>query len=228
MRIKILIAEDDSIFRRLICDILTQKGYHVLEAKNGREAMDLFFSHMDIALCIFDVMMPIYSGWEVLRDVREKSDVPVMMLTALGDEQNEVKGLSKGADDYISKPFSYPIFVARVEALLRTVKKQNKEKQIMGDLVIDYSNHRVWVRKNEIILNNKEYHLLVYFMNNKGIVLGREKILDNIWGYDFDGDMRTVDAHVKMLRNKLGLCCDYIRTIRGTGYIFEVENEEEH
>lgn len=228
MGIKILIAEDDGVFRKLIYDILIQKGYCVLEATNGREAIDLFFNNTNIALCIFDVMMPIYDGWEVLKEIRKKSDVPIMMLTALGDERNEIKGLSTGADDYISKPFSYPIFVARVEALLRVVKKQNLEKQVVGDIFIDGSNHKVWVGKNEIILNNKEYHLLVYFINNKGIVLGREKILDNLWGYDFEGDIRTVDSHVKMLRNKLGSCCNYIRTIRGTGYIFEVKNEKEY
>lgn len=226
MSINILIAEDDVAFRQLIRDILKKMGYEILEAKDGNEAIDLFFSEENISLCIIDVMMPIYDGWEVLKEIRKKSDVPIMMLTALGDEINEIKGLSSGANDYISKPFSYPIFVARVEALLRIAKKENLKNQNIGDILIDRSKHKVLIGTQEISLNNKEYNLLIYFVNNNGIVLDREKILDNVWGYDFDGDIRTIDAHVKMLRSKLGDCGNYIRTIRGTGYLFEVKYEK--
>ncbi|MGL5257469.1 MAG: response regulator transcription factor [Proteocatella sp.] len=226
MSINILIAEDDVAFRQLIRDILKNMGYGILEAKDGNEAIELFFSEENISLCIIDVMMPIYDGWEVLKEIRKKSDVPIIMLTALCDEINEIKGLSSGANDYISKPFSYPIFVARVEALLRIAKKENLKNQNIGDIFIDRSKHKVLIGHQEISLNNKEYNLLIYFVNNNGIVLNREKILDNVWGYDFDGDIRTIDAHVKMLRSKLGDCGNYIRTIRGTGYLFEVKYEK--
>lgn len=226
MNINILIAEDDVAFRQLIRDILKKMGYEILEAKDGKEAIDLFFSKENISLCIIDVMMPIYDGWEVLTEIRKKSDVPIIMLTALGDEINEIKGLSSGANDYISKPFSYPIFVARVEALLRIAKKEISKNQNIGDIFIDRLKHKVLIGNEDISLNNKEYNLLIYFVNNNGIVLGREKILDNVWGYDFDGDIRTIDAHVKMLRSKLGDCGNYIKTIRGTGYLFEVKYEK--
>ncbi|MDK2843091.1 MAG: hypothetical protein PWQ17_2598 [Anaerophaga sp.] len=228
MDINILIADDDSVFRQLICDIMKKKGYKVLQASNGKEAIDLFFSRTDIALCILDVMMPVYDGWEVLEEIRQNSDVPVLMLTALGDEIYEIKGLLEGADDYIAKPFSYPVFIARVEALLRKIKRQLFEKLAVGEISIDRSTHRVWVANEEIFLNNKEYCLLTYLVENRGIVLEREKILKNVWGYDFEGDIRTIDAHVKMLRSKLGFCSNYIKTIRGTGYMFEVSYEKEY
>jgi DNA-binding response OmpR family regulator len=173
-------------------------------------------------------MMPVYDGWEVLKEIRHHSDVPVLMLTALGDERNEVKGLSDGADDYIAKPFSYPVFTARVEALLRKTKRQHIEKLSAGEIIIDRSAHKVWVADEEIVLNNKEYSLLAYLLKNSGLVLDRDKILENVWGYDFEGDIRTIDAHIKMLRSKLGLCGGYIKTIRGTGYLFEVDYEKEY
>lgn len=169
--------------------------------------------------------MPVYDGWEVLKEIREQSDVPILMLTALGDERYEVEGLSGGADDYISKPFSYAIFTARIESLLRKKKRENESRKTFGKLFIDRSNHKVMVENEEIILNNKEYHLLLYFMTNKGIVLDREKILYGVWGYDFEGDIRTIDAHIKMLRSKLLDCSGYIKTVRGTGYVFEVDDE---
>lgn len=228
MDINILIADDDSVFRQLICDIIKKKGYNVLQASNGKEAIDMFFSRTDITLCILDVMMPVYDGWEVLEEIRQHSDVPVLMLTALGDERNEVKGLSGGADDYIAKPFSYPVFIARIEALLRKIKKQYNEKLSVGEISIDRSTHKVGVANDEIILNNKEYSLLIYLVKNSGIVLDRDKILENVWGYDFEGDIRTIDAHIKMLRSKLGFCSNYIKTIRGTGYLFEVGYEKEY
>lgn len=223
---KVLVADDDPVFRSLICDILRKQKYIPVEAENGQQAIDIFFSDIDICLCILDVMMPVYDGWEVLKEIREKSDVPIIMLTALGDEQHEVAGLSYGADDYIAKPFSYPVFVARIESLLRKKKRENESRINIGRIFLDRSNHKVMVGDEEIILNNKEYHLLLYFITNKGIVLDREKILYAVWGYDFEGDIRTIDAHIKMLRNKLLDCNGYIRTVRGTGYVFEVEDEK--
>lgn len=228
MEIKILVADDDPIFRQLICDIIRQKGYGVVEAANGKEALERFFSEMDISLCILDVMMPIYDGWQVLEEIRQRSEVPVMMLTALGDEKNEIRGLNSGADDYIGKPFSYPVFIARIEALLRKVRKEKAERIKMGELVIDQGIHQVLIGDQEITLNHKEYSLLIFLVKNQGIVLGRETILNQVWGYNFEGDIRTIDAHIKMLRNKLGQCSLYIKTIRGTGYLFEASHEKEH
>jgi DNA-binding response OmpR family regulator len=228
MEIKILVAEDDPIFRQLIDDILTQKGYSVVGAANGKEALEKFFSVTDIALCILDVMMPIYDGWQVLEEIRLHSEVPVLMLTALADEKNEVRGLSSGADDYIGKPFSYPIFIARIEALLRKVRKKKTEGIKSGEITIEQGTHQVWSGDQEIKLNHKEYSLLIFLVKNQGIVLGRETILNHVWGYNFEGDIRTIDAHIKMLRNKLGDSSDYIKTVRGTGYLFEVCHEKEH
>lgn len=224
MDLTILIADDDSVYRRLICDVVKKQGYSVVEAADGCEAIDLFFARTDINLVILDVMMPKYNGWEVLKEIRERSDVPILMLTALGDEQNEVKGLSIGANDYISKPFSYEIFVARINSLLRKEKKELAENISIGKLYIEKSSHGVFVDGQKITLNNKEYSLLLYFIKNKDIVLSREKIIDNVWGYDFEGDLRTIDAHVKMLRAKLLSCSDYIKTARGSGYVFEVDS----
>ncbi len=228
MTIKILIADDDSSFRGLICDIISKKRYVPIAVKNGKEAIDVFFSQIDISLCILDVMMPVYNGWEVLGEIRKHSDIPILMLTALSDEIHEVKGLSKGANDYISKPFSYPVLIARIEALLRKTKQEYEENIVTGKLTVNLASHRVSVDNNEVILNNKEFSLLNLFIKNQGIVFDRDKILDRVWGFDFDGENRTVDAHVKMLRSKLGICSDYIITVRGTGYKFEVSHEKEH
>lgn len=222
MSINILVADDDDVLRGLICDILKKQGYCPIPAADGKQSLDIYFSSTDISLCILDVMMPIYDGWKVLEEIREKDDTPILMLTALEDEQNEVKGLLCGADDYIAKPFSYPVFIARVESLLRKVKKEYDSVQEYGNLIINKQTHKVFVYDDEIYLNNKEYRLLCYLATNKNIVLDREKILSHIWGFDFEGDIRTVDAHIKMLRNKLNQCASYIVTVRGVGYKFEV------
>lgn len=222
MLLNVLVADDDKNLCKLICDILKKKGYNPVPAFNGKQAMDLFFSSVDFSLCIIDVMMPIYDGWQVLEEIRSKSNVPVLMLTALEDEFYEVKGLRKGADDYIVKPFSYPVFTARIERLIKRELNQKVSQTEYGNLIIDRNAHRVMVYGNEIKLNNKEFKLLCYLSLNKGIVLSRDMILSNIWGFDFDGDIRIVDAHIKMLRNKIGKCAEYIVTVRGSGYKFEV------
>lgn len=225
MKLNVLIAEDDAVFRRLICDILRKQSYEPIEAADGGEAIDYFFSRTDIDLVILDIMMPVYDGREVLKEIRAHSDVPVIMLTALGEEKDEIRGLMGGADDYIAKPFSYTVFIARVEALLRKAKKARSAKLVAGQLEIDQTTHKVMIAADEILLNNKEYNLLLYLIKNKGIVLDREKILYAVWGYDFAGDIRTIDTHVKMLRSKLLHCQSYIKTVRGSGYVFEVTDE---
>jgi DNA-binding response OmpR family regulator len=228
MEIKVLIAEDDLIFRNLVCDIVKKEGYNPIEAGNGKEALDIFFNSKDIDLIILDVMMPIYDGWDVLKEIRENSEVPIIMLTALGDEKNEVLGLKKGADEYISKPFSYEIFVARLNSIVRKLKKTKSEELLAGKIKINQNTHKVIVDNSEVELNNKEYSLLNYFVKNMNRVLSREQILNKIWGYDFDGDIRTIDTHIKTLRAKLLTCGAYIKTIRGSGYMFEVENNEDN
>lgn len=228
MEIKVLIAEDDLIFRNLVCDIVKKEGYNPIEAGNGKEALDIFFNSKDIDLIILDVMMPIYDGWDVLKEIRENSEVPIIMLTALGDEKNEVLGLKKGADEYISKPFSYEIFVARLNSIVRKLKKTRSEELLAGKIKINQNTHKVIVDNSEVELNNKEYSLLNYFIKNMNRVLSREQILNKVWGYDFDGDIRTIDTHIKTLRAKLLICGAYIKTIRGSGYMFEVENNEDN
>lgn len=228
MDIKILIAEDELIFRELICDIVKKEGYIPIEACDGKEAIDIFFGSNDIDLIILDVMMPIYDGWEVLKEIREHSDVPVIMLTALSDEKHEVLGLKKGADDYISKPFSYEIFVARLNSFIRKLKKKQIDEVIAGKIKINQNTHKVIVDGSEVELNRKEYSLLNYFIINSDRVLTREQILYNVWGYDFDGDIRTIDTHIKTLRSKLSKYSNYITTVRGSGYMFEVKNYEDN
>lgn len=228
MDIKILIAEDDHIFRNLVCDIITNEGYQAVEACNGQEAIDIFFNDKDIDLVILDVMMPLYNGWEVLKEIREHSDVPVIMLTALGDEKNEILGLNKGADEYIGKPFSYPVFIARLNKIVKKIKKDSHDEIISGNIKINQSSHKVFLSDLEIKLNPKEYNLLIYFIKNTDKVLTRDQILDKIWGYDFDGDIRTIDTHIKTLRAKLSDEGKYIKTIRGTGYMFEGKNNEDN
>jgi len=222
MDIKILIAEDDSIFRDLVCDIIRKEGYMPVEAKDGQEAIDLFFTLNDIDLVILDVMMPLYDGWEVLKEIREHSDIPVIMLTALGDEKNEVFGLKTGADDYIAKPFSYEVFIARINSHLKKLKRERTNETIIGKIKINAETHKVTVENLEVELNNKEYNLLMCFITNSNRVLTREQILYKVWGYDFDGDIRTIDTHIKTLRAKLLDCGNYIKTVRGSGYMFEV------
>ncbi|OOM07440.1 response regulator transcription factor [Clostridium saccharobutylicum] len=224
MEIKILIAEDDQIFRELVCDIIRKEGYIPIEACNGKEAIDVFFNLKDLDIIILDVMMPVYDGWEVLKEIREHSDIPVIMLTALGDEKHEVLGLNKGADDYISKPFSYEVFIARINNIVRKLKKEHFKDLIMGKIKINQETHKVSVDNLDVELNNKEYSLLTYFLKNCNRVLTREQILCNIWGYDFDGDIRTIDTHIKTLRAKLSNCGNYIKTVRGSGYMFEVSS----
>jgi len=225
MDIKILIAEDDMVFRDLVCDIVRKEGYIPVEANDGKEAIDIFFGSNDIDLVILDVMMPIYDGWEVLKEIREHSDVPIIMLTALGDEKNEVLGLKNGADDYIAKPFSYEIFIARINSHMKKLKKERVNELNVGKIKINQATHKVLVDEIEVELNHKEYSLLSYLLINNNKVLSRDQILYKVWGYDFDGDIRTIDTHIKTLRAKLLNCGSYIKTVRGSGYMLE-ENKE--
>lgn len=226
MDIRILIAEDDSIFRELVCDIVKKEGYSPVEACDGKEAIDIFFDSNDIDLVILDVMMPIYDGWEVLKEIRTHSDVPVIMLTALGDERHEVMGLKKGADDYISKPFSYEIFIARLNNIIKKLKKEYSNEIKAGGITIYPGIHKVIIDDLEVKLNHKEYSLLTYLIKNANTILTREQILNKVWGYDFNGDERTIDTHIKTLRAKLLKEGNCIKTVRGSGYMFEVEEYE--
>ena len=222
-KIKILVVDDEERMQKLLSDFLKMKDYEVLLAGNGEEAIDLFFKEKSIALIILDVMMPKMDGWTVLKTIREHSKVPVIMLTARSEENDELKGFDYGADEYISKPFSPKILVARVEALLRRSGVQKEELLEVGGIVIDEAAHSVTVDGKPIELSFKEYELLQYFVENKGIALSREKILNNVWNYDYFGDARTIDTHVKKLRAKLMDKGDYIKTGWGMGYKFEVE-----
>ncbi len=223
-QIKILVADDESRMRKLINDFLSKKGYLIIEAADGAEAMDLFYSVNDISLVITDVMMPKLDGWQVLKEIRESSSVPVIMLTAKGEERDELQGFELGADEYISKPFSPRILVARVEALLRRSEGGEKQERIeINGIVLDEAAHSVTIDGENVDLSFKEFELLQYFMNNKGIALSREKILNNVWNYDYFGDARTIDTHVKKLRSKMGDKGEYIKTIWGMGYKFEAE-----
>lgn len=223
MAVSLLIADDDDLLRNLVKEVLEDEGYQVYTAADGQETVDIFWEHPEIALVILDIMMPKMDGIEVLQEIRERTDIPVLMLTALGDSSSELSCLRNGASDFVSKPFHYDILVERVKNLLRLTKAQNLEKMELGMLEIDPVAHKVFVQKEEIILNNKEFQLLVFLVNNQNIVLSREKILDRIWGYDYEGDIRTIDTHVKMLRANLKEAGSYIKTIRGVGYSFEVE-----
>lgn len=223
MGISLLLADDDDLLRNLVKEVLEEEGYYVYEAADGETALDIFWEHSDIALVILDVMMPGLDGVAVLEEIRERTDIPVMMLTALGDSTNELACLKKGASDFVSKPFHYEILVERVKNLLKLTKTENIECMQIGILEMNPMSHKVYVNKKEVILNNKEFQLLEFLMNNANIVLTREKILDRIWGYDYEGDMRTIDTHVKMLRAGLGEAGNYIKTIRGVGYCFEVK-----
>ena len=222
-RLKILVVDDESRMRKLIKDFLAKSGYEVLEAENGEKAVDMFIETKDIALLILDVMMPKMDGWEVCREIRKNSKVPIIMLTAKASEADELKGFELGVDEYIAKPFSPKILVARVEAVLRRSNAVVAEKVIYaGDIVIDKSAHQVSIDGNVIELSYKEFELLTYFAENQGIALSREKILNNVWNYDYFGDARTIDTHVKKLRSKLGeKGGEYIKTIWGMGYKFE-------
>ena len=221
MAISILIADDDDLLRNLIKEVLEEEGFFVYEAADGEEALDIFFAHSDIAFVLLDVMMPKLDGLQVLEEIRERTDVPVLMLTALGDSANELNCLRKGANDFVSKPFHYDILVERVKNILKMTKAEKLETVQVGILELNQITHKVHVSGEEVILNNKEFQLLEFLILNKNIVLTREKILDRIWGYDYEGDIRTIDTHVKMLRANLKEAGNYIKTIRGMGYSFE-------
>ena len=221
--LKVLVVDDEARMRKLVRDFLTVKGFLVVEAGDGEEAIDIFFEQKDIALILLDVMMPKMDGWEVCRTIRKYSQVPIIMLTARGEEQDELQGFSLGVDEYISKPFSPKILVARVEAILRRSSTMSWEVIDVGGIHIDKSAHQVLVDGKNVDLSYKEFELITYFAENQGIALSREKILNNVWNYDYFGDARTIDTHVKKLRSKLGDKGDYIKTIWGMGYKFEVD-----
>ena len=221
-RIKILVADDESRMRKLVNDFLSKKGYVVVEAGDGAEALDIFFNDKEISLVILDVMMPKADGWQVCREIREYSKVPVIMLTAKSEERDELSSFEAGADEYISKPFSLKVLLARVEALLRRSNILDADQRVeAGGIVIDKAAHQVTVDGKEIELSFKEFELLTYFVENNGIALSREKILNSVWNYDYFGDARTIDTHVKKLRSKMGEKGDLIKTIWGMGYKFE-------
>ena len=222
--IKILVVDDESRMRKLVKDFLVKKNYAVIEAGDGVEALDKFFEDKDISLVILDVMMPKMDGWQVLREIREYSQVPVIMLTAKTDERDELQGFDYGADEYISKPFSPKILVARVDAILRRSNALVEEKQLKaGGIVLDQAAHSVTIDGKNVDLSFKEFELLTFLMENEGLALSREKILNNVWNYDYFGDARTIDTHVKKLRSKLGDHGNCIKTIWGMGYKFEVQ-----
>lgn len=221
--LKILVVDDEARMRKLVKDFLTIKGFTVIEAEDGEQAVDIFFKQKDISLIILDVMMPKMDGWEVLKTVRQYSQVPVIMLTARGEERDELQGFKLGVDEYISKPFSPKILVARVEAILRRSNVAVSETTEVGGIRIDKAAHQVEIDGKPIDLSYKEFELLTYFIENQGIALSREKILNNVWNYDYFGDARTIDTHVKKLRSKMGEKGNYIKTIWGMGYKFEVD-----
>ena len=223
-RLKVLVVDDESRMRKLVRDFLVKKDFEVLEAGDGAEAIDIFFATKDIALVILDVMMPKMDGWQVCREIRAYSQVPIIMLTAKSDERDELLGFELGVDEYISKPFSPKILVARVEAILRRTSGLAADDVIRaGGIEVNKAAHEVTNDGKSIELSYKEFELLTYFMENQGIALSREKILNSVWNYDYFGDARTIDTHVKKLRSKLGAKGDYIKTIWGMGYKFEVD-----
>lgn len=220
--LKVLVVDDESRMRKLVKDFLNKKGFIVLEAADGEEAIDIFFSDNSINLLILDVMMPKMDGWEMVKEVRKVSKVPIIMLTARGQEQDELLGFELGVDEYISKPFSPKILVARVEAILRRSNQLNEDVIEAGGITLDITAHKVLIEETEVELSYKEFELLTYFMKNQNVALSREKILNHVWNYDYFGDARTIDTHVKKLRSKLGDKGEYIRTVWGMGYKFEV------
>lgn len=223
-RLKILVVDDESRMRKLVKDFLTKSNYEVVEAADGAEAVDIFFNNNDISLIILDVMMPKMDGWQVCKEIREYSKVPIIMLTAKSDERDELLGFELGVDEYISKPFSPKILVARVEAILRRTSRSSADDILeAGGISVNKAAHSVSVDGESVELSYKEFELLTYFMENKGLALSREKILNSVWNYDYFGDARTIDTHVKKLRSKLGKKGDLIKTIWGMGYKFEEE-----
>lgn len=220
--LKIFVVDDEARMRKLVKDFLSIKGFTVLEAADGEEAIDIFFQQKDIALILLDVMMPKMDGWEVCKTIRQFSQVPIIMLTARGEERDELQGFNLGVDEYITKPFSPKILVARVEAILRRTNISSTETLEVGGISINKAARMVTIDGKTIDLSYKEFELLNYFVENQGIALSREKILNNVWNYDYFGDARTIDTHVKKLRSKMGAKGEYIRTIWGMGYKFEV------
>ena len=222
--LKILVVDDESRMRKLVRDFLVKKGFDVVEAADGEEALNLFYADRNIALIILDVMMPKMDGWQVCREIRAESKVPIIMLTARGDERDELLGFELGVDEYISKPFSPKILVARVEAILRRTSQLGEGEVLeAGGISIDKTAHQAYVDGVPMELSFKEFELLTYFLENQGIALSREKILNNVWNYDYFGDARTIDTHVKKLRSKLGAKGALIHTIWGMGYKFDTE-----
>ncbi len=222
-KLKILVVDDESRMRKLVRDFLVREDFEVLEAADGEEALDIFYQEKDLALIILDVMMPKMDGWEVCREIRETSKIPIIMLTAKGEERDELQGFDLGVDEYISKPFSPKILVARVEALLRRSGQYDADAILAADgITLDKSAHTVTIDgTRQVEMSFKEFELLTYFMENEGLALSREQILNHVWNYDYFGDARTIDTHVKKLRSKLGDKGEYIRTIWGVGYKFE-------
>ena len=224
--LKILVVDDESRMRKLVKDFLTKKGFTVIEAGDGEEAVDKFFEVKDIALIILDVMMPKMDGWQVCREIRQYSKVPIIMLTAKSDEKDELQGFDLGVDEYITKPFSPKILVARVEAILRRSNVLAADDTMeAGGIELNKAAHEVLIDGKSVELSYKEFELLAYFMSNQGVALSRERILNNVWNYDYFGDARTIDTHVKKLRSKLGAKGEYIKTIWGMGYKFDVDTQ---
>ena len=225
-KLKILVVDDESRMRKLVRDFLERQNYFVIEAVDGQEAVEIFYENKDIALIILDVMMPRMDGWQTCREIRKESKVPIIMLTARGDERDELQGFELGVDEYISKPFSPKILVARVSAILRRTNAIVEGNTLRVDgIEIDKDAHIVKIEGNVIDLSFKEFELLTYFIENQGIALSREKILNNVWNYDYFGDARTIDTHVKKLRSKMGEKGEFIKTIWGMGYKFEASKE---
>lgn len=221
-RLKILVVDDESRMRKLVRDFLTRSNFQVLEAEDGEQAVDIFFNTKDIALIVLDIMMPKMDGWQVCREIRAVSKVPIIMLTARSDERDELQGFELGVDEYISKPFSPKILVARIEAILRRTGQGGKEEMLQcGGIQMNKTAHQVIIDGENVDLSFKEYELLAYFMENQGVALSRDNILNNVWNYDYFGDARTIDTHVKKLRSKMGSQGDLIKTIWGVGYKME-------
>lgn len=219
---RILVVDDEEKIRKLVKDFLVKKGYEVIEAKDGEEALDLFYDQKDISLIILDVMMPKINGYQVLKEIRETSQIPIIMLTAKVEESDELLGFELGVDEYVCKPFSPKTLVARVEAILHRREVESQVTIEEGGIVIDKGAHTVTIDGEPIEVSAKEFELLAYFVENKGIALSRDKILNNVWNYDYFGDARTIDTHVKKLRSKMKDKGDYIKTVWGMGYKFEV------
>ena len=224
-RLKVLVVDDESRMRKLVRDFLVKSNFDVLEAADGEQAVDIFFREKDIALIVLDVMMPKMDGWQVCHEIRSYSKVPIIMLTAKSDERDELQGFQLGVDEYISKPFSPKILVARIEAILRRTNPVTTQEALScGGIEVNKAAHQVKINGIDIELSYKEFELLTYFIENKGIALSREKILNNVWNYDYFGDARTIDTHVKKLRSKLGEQGNMIKTIWGMGYKLEADD----